>query len=92
MATARALLSKFVLVLVTGVFALGAGVAVAQKKENAFPNAKREEPRTSMSEASAKKFNAAQGAMDEADYAGAKESCSRSSTTSARAPTSARWP
>ena len=73
MATARALLSKSVLLLVTGVFALGAGVAVAQKKANPFPNAKREEPRTAMSEASAKKFNASQEAMDEADYAKAKE-------------------
>ena len=50
MATARALLSKFVLVLVTGVFALGAGVAVAQKKDNPYPNAKREDPRTAMSD------------------------------------------
>ena len=74
MATARALLSKLVLVLVTGVFALGAGVAAAQKKDNPYPNAKRAEPRTAMSEASAKKFNASQEAMDEADYAKAKES------------------
>ncbi len=74
MVTIRALLSKSALALLTVALALGAGAALAQKKPNLFPNSKREEPKTSMSEASAKKFNAAQEAMDESDFAKARES------------------
>jgi tetratricopeptide (TPR) repeat protein len=74
MVTPRALLSKSALVLLTVALALGAGAALAQKKPDLFPNTKRAEPRTSMSEASAKKFNAAQEAMNEENYTKAKES------------------
>lgn len=54
-------------------FALAAAPALAQKKENEFPNATRKEPKLSISESNSKKINKAYEHLDEGEDAKARE-------------------
>lgn len=53
--------------------ALGAAPALAQKKENEFPNASRKEPKLQISESNSKKINQAYGFLDEGEDDKARE-------------------